>query len=115
MNYFQIIIGESNGGEGTSRKHGDPYKRIRQIGPQQCGHDDRDCNQQAAHRGRARFLLVSFRPFFADVLAYLELAQPANHERTHDEPGEQRCQTGKSGAKSQVAENSERREVMEQL
>ena len=73
VRHLCVVVGESDGGEGAGGEHGDPDEAIAQIGPQQRGHNDRDDDQQAAHGGRAGFFLVSFRAFFADVLADLEI------------------------------------------
>src|SRR5713101_1431165 len=53
--------------------------------------------------------------FLANVLANLEFAQPVNHQRTNDQSGKHRGQTGKRSAEGQIAENSERRKIVEQF
>jgi len=88
MNDFKVVVGKTDRTERQRGKHGDPDKRIAQVGPEQCRHQDGNGNQQAAHRRRARFFLMSLRPFFANVLPDLEIAQAPNHDRPNDQAGE---------------------------
>ena len=82
---FEVVVGKPDGREGAGGKHGDPDERCSGR-PQQRRHEDGDRDQQAAHGRRAGFLLVRLRAFFADVLADLEFAQPANDDRADDQP-----------------------------
>ena len=61
-------------------------------------------DKDAAHGGRARFLLVRLRPVFADVLADLEFAQLLDDVRADEQRNQQRrkrwqrqCETSDSG------------------
>ncbi len=47
----------------------------------------------------------------ANVLANLKFAQPMNDGRTDDETDEQRSEAGESGAKRQIAKDSERADM----
>ena len=53
---------------------------------------------------------MCLRPFFANVLADLKFAQPADDQRPNDQRGEQSGQAGERSAEGQVAEDAERRE-----
>ncbi len=48
---------------------------------------------------------------FANVLADLEFAQPANHRRANDEADEQCGKAGERGTKSEIAKDSERTDM----
>ena len=99
MDDLNVVVGKTDGGESRGREHGNPDKRIAQVGPEQRGNQDGDGNQQAAHGGRAGLFLMSLRAFFADVLPDLKITQPLNHDRTDDQAGEKRSKTGEGGAK----------------
>ena len=115
MNDFEIIVGKSDGREGERGEDGDPDERIAEVGPEQCGHENRDGDQQAAHGRSAGFFLVRLRTLFADVLADLKIAQTLNHDRPDDQSGEKRGEAGEGSAKSQIAENAEWRKIMVEL
>src|SRR5579864_8241353 len=82
MNNFYIVIREADGGESTGCEHGDPYKSVLQIGPEQGGNDDGDHDQDSAHGWSSGLLLMCLRAFLADVLPDLEVAQAINHQWT---------------------------------
>src|SRR6266404_8003664 len=58
---------------------------------------------------------MSLRTFFADVLSNLEVTQPVDHQRPHDERGEQCGKAGERSAERQVTEDAERRKIVLQL
>ena len=72
-------------------------------------------DQNAAHGGRAGFFLVILWAFFANVLADLKFAQAIDDERPDDQSGKQGSQAGESGAKREIAENTERRKIMKEF
>src|ERR1700676_57356 len=89
MNDFKVVIGKTDCAEGHRGKYSDPYKRIAQVRPEQCRHQDSDGDQQ--------------------------IAQALNHDRPNDQACEKRGEAGESGAESQVAKNTEWRKVVEEL
>src|SRR6202158_593682 len=115
MGHLGVVVGESDGGERTSRKHGNPYEAIAQVRPKQCRDDDCDDNQQPAHGGRTGFLLVSLGALFANELSDLELAQATDDERSYDESGEQGGKTSECRAEGDIAKDAERRNIVLQL
>jgi hypothetical protein len=54
---------------------------------------------------------VVFGTIFADVLADLKLAQLLDHERTDEQSDQHGGETGESGAKRQIPEDTEGSEV----
>ena len=115
MNNLQVIVGEADGAEGQRREDGEPDERVAEVGPKKRGDEDRDGDEQATHGRSAGFFLVGLRAFFADVLSNLEIAETLDDERTDDESGEERGETGECGAESQITEDAEGREVVEEL
>ena len=115
MNDFKVVIGKTDRAEGHRGKHGDPYKRIAQVRPEQRRHQDGDGDQQTTHGRRARFFLMSLRTLFANVLPNLEIAQALNHDRPNDQAREKSSEAGESCAESQITENAEWRKIMEEL
>src|SRR5208337_5137321 len=59
--------------------------------------------------------LMSLRPFLADVLPDLEIAQSPNHDRPNNQAGEESGEAGEGCAKSQITKDAERRKIMEEL
>src|SRR5579864_1344410 len=112
---LRIVIAESDSGKGADRKDCDPDKAIAQIRPKKSWHNDCDDDQQAAHRGRARFFLMGLRALLTDVLPYLEIAQASDDEGTDNERGEKGSQAGECGAERQITKNTKRRKVMLQF
>src|SRR5271167_1996377 len=115
MNDFKVIIGKTDRTEGQRGKHGDPDERIAQVRPEQCRHQNGDGDQQTAHGRRTRLFLMSLRPFFADVLPDLKIAQALNHDGPDDQAGEKSGEAGEGGAESEIKKNAERRKVMVEL
>jgi hypothetical protein len=112
---LRIVVGESDGSKSTGGEDGDPDKSITEVRPKQRGDNDGDDDQETAHRRRTRFFLMCLRPFFADVLADLEITKPADDQRAYDERGEQSGEAGKGSAKSDVPKNTEGCDVVLQL
>src|SRR5438552_11836495 len=115
VNHLCVVVGEPNRGKCAGGQYRNPDESVRQVGPQQRGDDDGNCNQQAAHGGCPRLFLMSLRAFLADVLADLELAQTIDDQRSDNQSREKGSKAGKGSAKSQITEDAERREVVEQL
>ena len=92
-------------------EHGDPDEAIAQVRPQQGWHHHGDNDQHASHGRRPGFLLMGLGAVFADVLADLEFAQPANYRRADDQPHKQRGEAGEGCAKRQIAEDTERADM----
>ncbi len=99
----------------TQSEHRDPDVRVAEVRPKQGGHDDRDHDEEAAHRGRAGLAEVRFRAFFPDVLPDGQITQLPNEHRTEHNGQKQSRQSRERGAKRIVLENAERRELPEQL
>jgi len=115
MRHLGVVVGESDGRVGDGGEYGDPDEAITQIGPEQCGDDNGNNDQQASHGGRAGFLLMSFWGSFANVLADLEITQAADDERSDNQRGEKRGEAGESRAEGDITENAEGRNVVLQL
>jgi hypothetical protein len=115
MRHLRIVIAETNGGKGTGRKDRDPYETIAEVGPEKRGHDNGNHDEQASHGWSARFFLVSFGAFLADVLANLKIAEASNYKGTNNESSEQSSQAGKSGAEGDVAKDAKGRDVVLEL
>lgn len=113
--YFDVVVYESDGAEGERRENSDPDERIGKIGPEQRGQNDCDEDEHAAHSGRAGFLLVRLRTFFADVLADLELAQLLDDEGTDDERNEKGRERREGSAEGQIAKDAERVEERKEI
>ncbi len=111
MHNFQIVVGEADGTESQSRNQCDPHEAITEIGPQQRGNHHAHYNQKAAHGWSSGFLLMGFGAVLANVLANLKFPDAANDGRPNDQPDEQCGETGESGAKRKVAEDSERADM----
>ena len=115
VHYFDVVVGESDGGESAGGKHCDPDKEIAEVGPQQRRNHDGDRDQQAAHGRSAGLLLMRLGTFFANELADLKFAQTVDDDRADDECGEKRGEAGERCTKRQVPKNTEWRKVMKQL
>src|SRR5712692_3546242 len=115
MNNFKVVVRKTDRGEGHRGKHGDPDERIAQVRPEQCRHQNRDGDQQAAHGWRARLFLMRLRSLFADVLPDLEIAQAGNHDRPNDQASKKSGEASERGAESQVTKNTEWRKIMVEL
>src|SRR5712692_180460 len=115
MNNFKVVVRKTDRGEGHRGKHGDPDKRIAQVRPEQCRHQNGDGDQQAAHGRSARFFLMRLRSLFADVLPDLEIAQAGNHDRPNDQASKKSGEASERGAESQVTKNTEWRKIMVEL
>src|ERR1017187_1705188 len=115
MDDLQVIVGETDGREGERGEHGDPDKRIAQIGPEQGRHQNCDRDQQATHGGSAGFFLVCLRSLFADVLANLKIAQSLNYDGTYDQSGKKGGEAGERSAERQITKDAEGREVVKEL
>src|SRR5262249_29582587 len=115
LHHLDIVVGEADGSEGTRCQDRQPHKYIAQIRPQESRHHDGDGNQQPAHGGRACFLLMGFRPFFADILADLEVAQPIDYKRAYDQAGEERGEAGEGSAERKITEDTKWREIVVEL
>src|ERR1700722_970828 len=111
---FVVIVDETDGAESDGGADGQQDVSVTQIGPEQSGNYDRSDNQHAAHGGRSGFFLMSFGTFFANVLFYLQRAQPLDHPGPQQQRKQQRGDAGDSGAHGDVAENVERTEVRPQ-
>ncbi len=112
---LDVIVGKSDGAEDDGGDHREPDKGIAEVGPEQSGQQDSDANQNAAHGGRAGFLLMILWSVFADVLANLKLTQFLDDEGPDEKCNQQRRKTGEGGAKRQIPEDSEWSEVGEKL
>ncbi len=115
VHHFDVVVGKSNGGEGAGGKHRDPYEQVAQVGPQQSRDHDGNGDQQAAHGRSAGFFLMGLGPLFPDELADLKFAQPVDDDGADNQCREQCGEAGKSCTKGQITENTEWREVVEQL
>src|SRR5580692_4431702 len=115
MHNLKIVVRKTDGPKCQRCKHRNPDKWIGKVRPQQSRHQDGNRDQQSAHGRRARFFLMRLRPLFANVLPDLEIAQPLNHDRPHDQAREKRGEAGKGSAKRQITKNAERREIMIEL
>src|SRR5258706_8086385 len=115
VHHFCVIVSKSNRRKRARSENRDPYEPVAQVRPQQRRHHDGYGDQQPPHRRSPGFFLMSFRTFFPNVLSNLELAQPVDHQRSHDKRGKQCGKTGKRGAERQVAEDAEWRKIMLQL
>src|SRR3984957_20149483 len=111
---FVVIVDETDRAESDGGADGQQDVSVAQIGPEQSGNDDRSDNQHAAHGGRSGFFLMSFGTFFANVLFYLQRAQPLDNPGAQQQRKQQRGDAGDSGAHGDVAENVERAEVRPQ-
>src|SRR5215469_10213841 len=111
MHNLQVIVREADRAESEGGDHRDPDKAIGEIRPQQGRDQHADDNEHAAHGGSAGFLLMRLRPLLANVLANLELAQPAHDRGAYDQSDEQRGQAGKGSAKCEVTKDSERADM----
>src|SRR3989338_4262222 len=107
---LQVVVGEADSAVSHQGEERQPEERVGQVRPQQRGNHDGGKNQQAAHGGRARLGLVA-GDFFADELADLEGAQPADHPGAEHQHQQQRREPGEGGAHRDVAEDIERGEV----
>src|SRR5205814_340259 len=58
---LQIVVRKSDGAESGGAQQGDPDVYIREVRPQERGHERRGQNQQPAHRGRAGFGTMCLR------------------------------------------------------
>src|SRR5581483_10948370 len=112
---FDVIVSETNGSKGQRRPHHQPHKRIRKISPQRRRQQNSNADEHPTHRGRACFFLVVLWPFFADVLANLELAQLFDDIWSDNERDQQRRERSKCGAERQIPEDAEWSEVREKL
>ena len=90
-------------------------KQVAQVSPQQSRNHDGNGDQQPAHGRGAGLLLMRLGPFFADELADLEFAQTVDDDGADDQCREQSGEAGKGCTKGQIAENAERRKIVEQL
>ena len=115
LNHFDVVVGEADCAKGHRGDDRNPYERVGQIRPKQCGQQNCNSNQHSAHGGRAGLRQMRLRPVVANVLADLKLAQLLNHPWADEERNEQRRQRGKSGAEGQVTEDAERVKVNVQL
>ena len=111
---LQVVVDKTDQAEAHHGENHDPDVDVAEVRPQQCGHQTGDENEHAAHGGRARLELVPLRAVFADVLADLELAEPSDQPGAKDDAQKQRGHAGEGGAKGQIAENPEGREVLVQ-
>src|SRR5580698_9109261 len=104
---LDVVVGEAHGAESQRRDHRNPDEGISEIGPEQRGQHDGDHDKHAAHGGRAGFLLVRLRAFFADVLADLKLAQLLNDVGADKQAYQQRRQRGEGGPEREIAKDAE--------
>ena len=101
-NDLQVVVREADAAERRRRQHGDPDVDVRQVGPEQGGHERRGENQQAAHGRRARFRTMTLRSLLTDHLPDLELAQTPDHPGSEEETDGQRRQARRRRAKRDV-------------
>ena len=101
-NDLQVVIGEADAAERCRRQHGDPDVDIRQVGPQQGGHERRGEDQHAAHGRRPRLRAMTLRSFLADHLPDLELTQTSDHPGAEKKTDSERRQARRRRAKRDV-------------
>ena len=112
---LDVVVGKADGAEGERGEDGDPDEGIGGVGPEHGGQQDGDDDEDAAHGGRARLLLVRLGPVFADVLADLELTQLLNDVGPDEQGDQQRGERGEGGAEREIAEDPEGVKEREQL
>ena len=96
------------------RAERDPDVAVREVREQERRHDDREVDQDPAHRGRSRLRLVGLRAFRADGLADLARAEPADESRAEEDREEQRHERRVRRAERDVAEDAEDRHLAEE-
>ena len=107
LRHLAVIIDETDRAECQHREQCQPHRRF-QDPPQQSGNHRGTHNQHAAHRRRSGLRLMAFRAFFANELANLHLAQPADHPGAEDQFDRQSGKTGQGRANRNVAKHVER-------
>src|SRR5688572_3421839 len=100
---LQVVVGEAHGTAAKRGRHRNPHERVGEIGPEQRRQDRRRQDQDAAHRRRARLGAVRLRPFLADDLANLEVADLADEPGPDDQAEDQRAEARRGGAEGDVA------------
>ncbi len=110
-----VVVGKADGAEGEGGEYGDPDEGIGGVCPENCGQDNGDHDEDAAHGGRAGFFLMRLGSVFADVLADLKFAELFNDVGADEEGDEERCQRGEGCPEREVAEDAEGMEEREQL
>ena len=91
--------------------HRDPDVDVGEVRPQQRRHERRRQDQQPAHRRRAGLGAMRLRPFLPDHLPDLEIAQPADQPRSHDQADDERRHARRRGAERDVAGHVEDRDL----
>ena len=104
---LDVVVGKTDGAEGERGKDSNPDEGIGRIGPEDCGEQDGDADEDAAHGGGAGFFEVRLRAVFANELADLELAQFLNDVGADEKRDHERRERGKGGAEGEVAEDPE--------
>src|SRR6266481_8934739 len=102
---FRVIVDKTDDRETDERKQRKQDERICEIGPKERRHGGGKDNQDAAHRGSARFFLVFLRAFFADELADLQFAAAADQRRAKGQRQKHRREAGVHGSTGDVAKN----------
>ena len=108
---LSVVVDEADARETDERKKRQQNEGICEVGPKECRHGGRENNQYAPHRGRACLFLVLLRALFADKLADLQFAKPADQRWAKGQPKKHNRETRVHGPHSDVAKNIQRAEV----
>ena len=112
--HFAPVVADADHHREDRRAERDPDVAVRQVREEERRDDDREVDEDAAHRGRPRLRLVGLRTLLADGLADLPRAQPADEARAEEDREEERHERGVRGPERDVAEDAEDRHLAEE-
>ena len=111
LHHFAVIVDETDHAEHQHGEDGEPHVGIFQVAPEQRGNHRRAHDQHAAHGRRSGLGLMALRPFLANELADLQVAQPLDHPRTQHQGDHQSREAGERRAHGDVAKHVERMKI----
>src|ERR1035441_629477 len=108
--HFAPVVADADEHGEEGRDESDPHVAIRKVGENERWYDDRQVDEDAAHRGCARLHLMAFRPFLADGLADLPHAQPADEGGPEEDREQKRHERRVRRPERDVPEDVEERQ-----
>src|SRR5262249_54033862 len=101
------VVKKSDRSEAHQPEQRHPHIGITKVRPKQRRNHDRNDDEHAAHRRRARLFLMRFRTVLANVLPDLKFAQPRDQPGPENDAQEKRSQAGERGSERDESEYAE--------
>ena len=111
---LDVVVGEPDGAHPERREHGEEDVGVGEVGPEQRAPAEREDDDDAAHRGRARLVLVADGAgvlALADLLAELAGAEELDDPLAREERDDQRRPGRERGADRGEGEDLEARRL----